>query len=197
MADKKFYYSKGSFDSISSFKSSVIKMTSKEAEGYLNNKDFSNWLSNSLGEKKLAGDISKLNTRKELLDFFRSQKKPAVKPKPKAKVVKPAPAKKALAPKKKSISKPKAKIEIKKPSVKTESTPEDKLKTTQKKEIGVEPAKKKEESLRMPARESKISYISSESPNVFVLKEFLFGALFGLMLGLILMAMLISSGIYY
>ncbi|MFT4261048.1 MAG: hypothetical protein ACMXX9_01295 [Candidatus Woesearchaeota archaeon] len=42
-----------------------------------------------------------------------------------------------------------------------------------------------------------ISYVSSEAPETFIMKEFLFGALFGLMLGMILMAMLIRSGIYF
>ncbi len=186
MADTKFYYSKGSFDSVSTFKSSIIKMTSAEVEGYLKNKDFSNWLAHSLGEKKLAEDVAKISTRKELLESFRKPKTVSTKPAVKKPVAKKTVTSKTV----RKVSKP-----VKKPAPPRKAVATSTAKPESEKPVSETP--KPKESFRMPTRESKISYISTESPNVFVLKEFLFGALFGLMLGLILMAMLISSGIYY
>lgn len=40
-----------------------------------------------------------------------------------------------------------------------------------------------------------VSYVSSESPEKFILKEFLMGALFGLILGFVLMAMATNAGL--
>ncbi len=45
--------------------------------------------------------------------------------------------------------------------------------------------------------DTQVSYISTEGPHTFILKEFLMGALFGLLLGLILMAMLSRSTVYF
>lgn len=163
MEDKKFYYSKGSFNSVSSFKSAVRNMSEKEVNGFLERGDFSLWLSKSLGENKISNDLRLIATKDQLIDYFSEDKKVKIQ-----KNDEPT-----------KMDKPKKNIKEEMKPKKTESKVENK------------PVSKAHQTKQT------VSYVSSEAPHSFILKEFMFGALFGLMLGLILMAMLINSGIYY
>ncbi len=144
--------------------------------------DFAIYVEKSLKDKKLAGQIRPMLLKKDIIHKLEeSIKEPK---KAKKKVKKKASTKKA------SVKKTPAKKVAKKVSTKTTSS-----KTT---------AKPKEERvnyeeilLHKPSKQyNSVSYISSEAPHLFILKEFLFGALFGLLLGLILMAMLFRAGVY-
>ncbi len=99
---------------------------------------------------------------------------------------------------KKTTSKKKTEELLRNKKTTSKKKPRQKSKT-ERKENKAEQAKneKKEEYLerRLPTRQ--VSYINTETPQTFILKEFLLGALFGLLLGLILMAMITSRGLYF
>lgn len=180
MGEKFFFNNKKEASDLKEFLA-VLKTLSKDDFDHHVNKqrnDFANWIEYSLQKKDLAKSIANLSTKAAIANKIKEHlsNKTAKKVKPKkVSIKKTVSTKKKSTPTKKSVKdvKPSYKKEVKKEKV-------------------VLPKKSVERKIVVPKQ--KVSYISTDSPSDFILKEFLMGALFGLLLGFILMAMLYRSG---
>lgn len=202
MSDKSFYYLNGSFDSLNSFKEAVLTMQDDEFNSFLSNKDFSNWLEHSLGEVEIAEKVLNASSKEDVLSALNKEEAVEVEEtlteevKEETKEVEESleneksPEVKEYSEEKESLADDSSEALIEEAKV------DEKANNPPLKETAIS---KSESSIKGNERHSSsgVSYISTESPSTFVMKEFLFGALFGLLLGMILMAMLIRSGAYF
>ncbi len=172
----KFYFVNGREGSSKEELLKEIKsLTKEEFEHHVNQErnDFANYTRDVLKREDLAEELEKASSKNKVVEILSEKKKT------------PTPTKK-----KTTSTKEKSK-----PKTTTKKTRPLKSKKVSRKNNKKIERIDKPRPRHIPTRP--VSYVSTETPHTFILKEFLLGALFGLLLGLILMAMLINQGIYF
>lgn len=197
-----FYFRNGEeAKDVDEFYTQIRKVKASEFDFHVSDKknDFADWIEH-LGKKSLAKKVRKQDNITQLRRLLKKElSTPKKTTKKKSKKTKKATKSKKNTSSKKKPKKTKKKTKKSKTSTKSTKT----KKSTKRKKKPKKKEKEHSRSKKVSASQlqktsdnlEKQYKISTEAPHVFILKEFLFGALFGLVLGLILTAIFIRAGI--
>lgn len=187
-----FYFKNGEkAENLSQLEDALSDMTDEEFSFHVNKdkNDFANWINDCLKNEELAEALRTTTGKEDTIDIIQQELTMEGKKYHKHKTNRPKNSNKQ------EDLDPLIKETIKKHSIRKKASLQQHTIPPKQKKPALEQVYAYEEDIH-PSGITKVHKITAEAPHEFILKEFLFGAIFGLLLGLILMAVLKQMGVF-